>query len=273
MLVLTTTGLIVGVVVTERQTAQQKMTAMEQRLRLIEEEAEHASRVTLVTGMASALAHEINQPMTAARALARAAQQLLRMPQADLPRAEQNLTKLIAQVDHAASVIRRMRDFLRRGRRHVSIVDVRAMLDDTLALLAGDAAVRGIRIDVELEHNLPPVHGDRVQLQQVFLNLIRNAIEAIEPNRTDGRIVVTARRRDSPPRVEFCVADNGPGIDPAMVERLFEPLTTSKHDGLGLGLPISASIAEAHGGRLWYAPETTTGAEFRLSLPIEPLTP
>lgn len=269
MLVLTTTGLVVGVIVTERHSAQQRIKTIELQLRLKEAEAEQASRVTLATGMASALAHEINQPMTAARALARAAQQILRMPDADLPRAEQNLTTLIAQVDHAAGVVRRMRDFLRRGRPHVSTVDVHAMIEDTLTLLANDAAARKVSIETRLDANLPPLHGDRIQLQQVFLNLIRNAMEAIEPGRTDGRIVVTACRLDAPPRLEFSISDNGSGIAPELVSRLFEPLTTSKHDGLGLGLSISASIVEAHGGRIWHVPATTKGAEFRISLPLE----
>jgi two-component system, LuxR family, sensor kinase FixL len=269
MLVLTSTGLIVGVIVTERRSAQREINAIEQRLRLKEAEAEQASRVALATGMASALAHEINQPMTAARALARAVQQILRMPQADLPRAEQNLMTLIAQIDHAAGVVRHMRDFLRRGRPHVSTVDVRAMVDDTLTLVAGDAAARKVRIETRLDARLPQLHGDRIQIQQVFLNLIRNAMEAIEPGRSDGRIVVTARRLDAPPRLEFSIADNGPGVAPMLVGRLFEPLTTSKHDGLGLGLPISASIVEAHGGRIWHVAESTNGAEFHISIPLE----
>ena len=121
---------------------------------------------------------------------------------------------------------------------------------------------------------LPPLRGDRIQLQQVFLNLIRNAMDAIGHDRTDGRIVIAARQRTSPLRLEFSVTDNGTGIDDlieaGLIERLFEPLTTSKPNGLGLGLAISASIVEAHGGRIWYVPETTGGAEFRVSLPVEP---
>jgi two-component system sensor kinase FixL len=138
-----------------------------------------------------------------------------------------------------------------------------------LALLANDAAARKVSIETRLDANLPSLHGDRIQLQQVFLNLIRNAMEAIEPGHTDGCVVVTAHRLDVPPRLEFSIADNGPGIAPELVPRLFEPLTTSKHDGLGLGLSISASIVEAHGGRIWHVPGTTSGAEFRISLPLE----
>jgi len=270
MLVLTTTGLIVGVIVSERQRAQQTIRAVEERLRQMEMEAEQASRLTLVSGMATVLAHEINQPMTAARAHARAVQQILRMPSFDLPRAEQNLTTLIAQVDHAAGVVRHMRDFLRRGRPPHIAIDVGDMLRDTLDLVANDATTRGIRIDVETGEPLPPLQGDRIQLQQVFLNLIRNAMEAIASDRTDGRIVIAARHLQSPSRLEFSVTDNGTGIEADLIGKLFEPLTTSKHDGLGLGLAVSASIVEAHGGRIWHVPETTGGAEFRISLPLEP---
>src|SRR5262249_54380997 len=132
MLVLTATGLTVGVVVSERRQAARAVRAVEARLRAKEAEAAEAARFTLVSGMASALAHEINQPMTAARALARAAQEILRAPNADRARADGNLTTLIAQVDHAAGVVRRMRDFLRRGHPHVSTIDVRGMIEDAL---------------------------------------------------------------------------------------------------------------------------------------------
>jgi signal transduction histidine kinase len=273
MLVLTTTGLVVGVIVSERQRAQKTVQAVEGRLRLMEAEAARASRVALVSGMASALAHEINQPMTAARALARAVHQILQMPTPDLARAGQNLTTLIAQIDHAAGVVRRTRDFLRRGRPHVSTIEVQAMIDDTLALLANEAAARKVQIDAQIEPNLPLIHGDRIQLQQVFLNLVRNAIEAIGTARTDGRVVVSARYADKPPRVEFGILDNGTGIEPELVARLFEPLMTSKHEGLGLGLSISASIVEAHGGRIWHVAETVGGTEFRLSLPVDTAAP
>jgi signal transduction histidine kinase len=269
MLVLTATGLVVGVVVTERVHANRTIREVEERLRRKEAEAAQVSRINLVSGMASALAHEINQPMTAARALARSAQHLLRAPNADLARAEGNLTDMIAQIDHAAAVVRRMRDFLRRGRPHVSTIEVREMLQDALNLLRLDASARHVGVELDVPDDLPPVHGDRVQLQQVVLNLARNAMEATaESGRADGHIRLFAHRAVRPNEIEIGVADNGPGIDASLAGRLFEPLTTSKEEGLGLGLSICASIVEAHGGRIWLQSHEAGATEFRFSLPL-----
>jgi two-component system, LuxR family, sensor kinase FixL len=267
MLVLSATGLTVGVVVTERQHAFEAVRGMEAQLRAKEAEAAQAARFNLASGTAAALAHEINQPMTAARALARSVQQLLRGPDVDLPRADANLGKAIAQIDHAGGVVRHMRDFLRRGRPHSSTVDVKALLTDALALAGPDVAARGISIRLAPEEDLPFIYGDAVQLQQVVLNLVRNAAEAITGARTaDGRIEVSARRMNG--TVEIAVADNGPGIAADVAERLFHPLTTSKPEGLGLGLSISASIVEAHGGRIWLQTGAPGATEFRFSLPL-----
>jgi signal transduction histidine kinase len=264
MLVLTATGLTVGVVVTERRQAARAIRAVEARLRAKETEAAEAARFMLVSGMASALAHEINQPMTAARAHARAAQESLHKP--DHPRADRNLTTAIAQIDHAADVIRRMRDFLRRGEPHVSTVDVRTMIEDALTLARAEATAHKVRLSLEAPDQLPLLYGDRIQLQQVILNLVRNAIDALA-GRSDGAVHVAARSLDAPPGVEIRVADNGRGIDPALAERLFEPLITSKPDGLGLGLSICASIVQLHGGRIWLHSGAAGATEFRLSLP------
>jgi two-component system, LuxR family, sensor kinase FixL len=271
MCVLTATGLIVGVVVSERRSADRLVREAEERLKEKEAEAAQAARFSLVSGMASALAHEINQPMTAARALARSAQHILRMPNADLARADGNLTTMIAQIDHVGAVVRHMRDFVRQGRPHVSTVDIRGVLENALMLVQADAAMKQIAIEPDAPGDLPLVYGDRIQLEQVVLNLVRNAIEAIAgTGRTDGRIRVFACRLDAPSRIEIGVADNGPGIEPALAGRLFQPLTTSKREGLGLGLPISASIVESHGGRIWLQTQAPGATEFRFSLPLEP---
>ena len=219
--------------------------------------------------MASALAHEINQPMTAARAHARAAQELLRTPAADQARADGNLAAMIAQIDHAAGVVRRMRDFLRRGAPHVSTVDVRSMIEDALILVRAETSAKNIRIAFDAAHDLPPLYGDRIQLQQVILNLVRNTMDALAgAGRSDGTIRIAARRLDAPAGVEIAVADDGPGIDEDLAGLLFEPLTTSKQDGLGLGLSICASIVQLHGGRIWLHSGAPGATEFRLSLPV-----
>ncbi len=267
MLVLTGTGLIVGAVVSERKQAAELVQIAEDMLREKEAEAAQAARFSLVSGMASALAHEINQPMTAARALARSVQHLLESAAPDLPRAQGNIANVIAQIDHAGGVVRRMRDFLRRGGPHVSTFEVKTMLADTLALARPDANARGIEMVVSAD-DLPPAHGDRIQLQQVLLNLIRNATEAITaappPN---GRIEIAALAL--PSSIEFSVRDNGPGIAPSIANRLFEPLTTSRQQGLGLGLSISQGIVESHGGRIWLHSREPGATEFRFTLPLD----
>jgi two-component system sensor kinase FixL len=271
MLTLTVTGLIVGVVVSERQNSDRLARDAEARLKEKEAEAAQAARLNLVSSMASALAHEINQPMTAARALARSAQHILRTSGGgDLPRADDNLTTLIAEIDHASGVVRHMRDFLRRGRPHINIIDIRSMLEEALTLVRAEASGNHIDIELDISSDLPPAQGDRVQLQQVILNLIRNAIESIvEARQTDGHIRIVARRLEPPQRIEIGVSDNGPGVGDELAERLFDPLTTSKHEGLGLGLPICTSIVESHGGRIWLQTRQVGATEFRFSLPLE----
>jgi two-component system, LuxR family, sensor kinase FixL len=271
MLILSATGLTVGVVVTERRHADEMVRAVERELKAKELEAAQAARFNLVSGTAAALAHEINQPLTAARALARSVQQLLRGPVPDAARVGANIENLITQIDHAGGVVRRMRDFLRRGRPHSSTIVLSELLSDALALAGPEVASKGVSIALHsATDDSLVIHGDAVQLQQVTLNLVRNAAEAIADARTpNGRIRVVARRLEAPARIEISVVDNGPGITAEVAERLFHPLTTSKTDGLGLGLSISASIVEAHGGRIWLQTGRAGMTEFRFSLPLE----
>lgn len=270
MLVLTFTGLVVGVVVSERDNSDQ--VAREAQARLMERQAGAAqvARVNLISGMTSALAHEINQPMTAARALGRSAQQIMRTPGGDLARADNNLSTMLTHIDHAGDIVRRMRNFIRRGHPHVSTLDTKSMIEEALTLAYAEASARQVTIELDAPDNLPNLHGDRVQLEQVVLNLVHNAIAAVaEAGQTQGRVRVTARHEQDPARIEIGVLDNGPGIDAHIAERLFDPLTTSKQDGLGLGLSISASIAEAHGGRVWLQNDAPGATEFRCSLPLD----
>jgi two-component system sensor kinase FixL len=208
--------------------------------------------------------------MTAARALARSAQHVLRTPGGDLARVESNLTALVAQIDHAGTIVHRMRDFIRRGRPHVSTIDTRSMLEQALTLAFAEASTKHVRIELDAPADLPAVHGDHVQLEQVVLNLVHNAVEAIAgAGQSEGHVRVVARRQASPPRVEISVLDNGPGVEDQLADRLFDPLATSKQDGLGLGLAISVSILEAHGGKVWLHSRQAGGTEFRFSLPLE----
>jgi signal transduction histidine kinase len=270
MLVLTVTGLIVGVVVSERKISDR--IARDAQARLVERQAEAAqvARVNLVSGMASALAHEINQPMTAARALGRSAQHLLRTPGGDLSRADNNLSAMLTHIDHAGDIVRRMRNFIRRGHPHVSTINTRDMLEEAMTLAHAEASARHVRVDLDAPADLPDLHGDRVQLEQVVLNLVHNAVDAIvAAGQSRGHVHVVAVRYSAPPRIEIGVLDNGPGIEGELTGRLFDPLTTAKQDGLGLGLSICASIMEAHGGRVWLHSGKPGATEFRFSVPLD----
>jgi signal transduction histidine kinase len=270
MFVLTLTGLVVGVVVSERRRSDLAYREATERLKEKEAEANRAARFHLLSGMTSALAHEINQPMAAARALARSAQELLRMPSGDQRRAAANLASAIGQIDHAGEIVRRMREFLRRGQPRYSTVVIHDVLEDALTLVRPAAAARRIVIELDLPAELPVLHADRIQLEQVVLNLTQNALDSIDQcGRRDGRVRISATAASDPATVEFSVTDNGSGIDPDLAACLFSPLTTSKKDGLGLGLATSAAIVEAHGGRVWLQSGQPGATEFRFTLPYE----
>ncbi len=266
MLVLTMSGLLVGVVVSERQRADALAEQAALRLKEMQAEANRADRMSLVSGMASALAHEINQPMTAARALARSVQHILQAPEPDAVRVNANLSNMIAQIDHAGSVVSRMREFLRRGLPHFSTLDAGDVLRDALQLARPEAGMRKISMDLQVAPYLPNIFGDRIQLQQVVLNLVRNAMESIVATQpVDGRIRITLGPGGDANTVEIAVVDNGAGVAEGLP--LFDPLFSSKNEGMGLGLSICASIVQAHGGRIWMQSGKPGATEFRFSLP------
>lgn len=268
MLVLTLTGLLVGVLVTERQASDLAARRAAEQLQEAQAVAARAARLNLVSGMAAALAHEVNQPLTAARALAKSVQQLMRRPDPDKARAEANLAGMIDQVDHAAAVVRRMREFLRRGEPQAGPLGVRMVLDEALALVQPLANAKRIDLSIEVPDTMPPIYGDRVQLQQVVINLVRNAIEAIlEADRGEGRIRVTARLSHDAREVEMRVLDNGIGIAPERASTVFEPLVTSRPDGIGLGLAICKSIVQVHRGRIWLTANEPGWTEFGFTVP------
>lgn len=268
MLALTTAGLFVGAEVNARIRADNLARRAEAELQKAKEANIQAERFSIVEGMASALAHEINQPMTAIRALVRSSQVLIDSEKPNLARASTNLGNVIAQVDHAAAVLRRMRDFLKRRQldlKRVSTYDLLARAP----MLSRSQISPQISIGAELgeEHF---VDVDQVQINQVFLNLIHNSAQAIGASPAiPGRIEIGAVRKSEPERVEFYVRDNGPGVPAKRAKSLFEPLKTSKGDGLGLGLAICATIVEAHGGQIRLENGKPGATEFRFWVPLK----
>jgi two-component system, LuxR family, sensor kinase FixL len=245
---------------TERQEA-------ERRIQDLQAELLHASRLSVMGQMASTMAHELNQPLTAVTNYLEAGRQLLATGVGGPERISEMMEKAIAQARRAGDVIRRLREFVGKGEIERRIQSLNQLVEEALALALVGARQRGVRASLELDHTLPPVFVDHVQIQQVVLNLVRNAIEAME--QVERReLTIGTRRVGEQGMAEVIVADTGPGIAPELTGRLFQPFVTTKATGMGLGLSICREIVEAHQGRLTVAPASSGGAVFRVILPI-----
>ncbi|HSV29401.1 MAG TPA: ATP-binding protein, partial [Candidatus Omnitrophota bacterium] len=210
------------------------------------------------------LAHELNQPLLATIAFTRAAQRLLAGDSPDRDKAGGALDRAVAEAQRAGEIVRTLREFIGTGMTDRSANSLADMVADAAALVTPEAARRGLRMVVAVDKSLPAVHVDRVQVQQVLLNLVRNAMDAVTDHAPPREVAVQAWPEDGAVVVE--VRDTGPGIADEVAERLFQPFNTSKASGMGLGLSISRSIVEAHGGRLWLAANGPQGAAFRFTL-------
>ena len=223
-------------------------------------------RVSVMGQLASALAHEINQPLGAILRNAEAAALFMGDPSPDLAEISAILEDIRKDDQRASDVIDRIRALLRRKRVATEPIDTRQMLDDVVRLLRPDAVARHIAIRLDVADGLPRVQGDRVQLQQVLLNLIQNAMDAIGPVDPGKHAVMVTAGAMAPGLVEISVADTGSGIPAELQHRLFDPFFTTKAAGIGLGLSISRGIVEAHGGHLHAENNASGGATFRFTL-------
>jgi len=243
---------------TERQQTQA-------RLQELQEELLHASRLRSMGQMAAALAHELNQPLTATTNYVKAAQRLLDMPAPNLDKVRQAMTLAAQQTLRSGEIIRRLREFVGRGEVIRQPERVPKLIEEASALALVGAKHRGISVRMQLAPGLPQAMVDRVQIQQVLLNLIRNAAEAMDTAPVRD-LVISAEAPGA--TVLVSVADTGSGIRPEILARLFQPFVTSKRDGMGIGLSVCRTIIEAHGGRLWADPNPAGGAVFRFTLPV-----
>src|SRR5271170_2854019 len=245
---------------TERQEA-------ERRIQDLQAELLHASRLSVMGQMASTMAHELNQPLTAVTNYLEAGRQLLATGPGGPHRVGEMMEKAIAQAQRAGEVIRRLRGFVSKGETERRVQSLNQLVEEALALALVGARQRGVRTSLELDHILPPVLVDHVQIQQVLLNLVRNAVEAMEEVER-RELTIGTRAIPHQNMAEVTVADTGPGIAPELADRLFQPFVTTKATGMGLGLSICREIVEAHGGRLTTAPRSSGGTVFRMSLPM-----
>jgi len=252
--------LLLAVVLEERTHSAREV--REQHLQLT-----HLSRVAMLGEMSGGLAHELNQPLTAILSNAQAAQHFIANNKAIDPEELSDILRDIVAADQrAGEVISRLRALFKRGETSMQRLDANALVQEVLSLAQGELATRSIETALRLAPALPEIKGDRVQLQQVMLNLILNAAEAMAASRNgDRRLTVQTIAADG--RVCVSFVDQGSGFDPGLHEKLFEPYYTTKPQGLGLGLSISRSILLAHGGQLWGVGTPGRGATFHVILP------
>jgi PAS domain S-box-containing protein len=240
----------------------------DQETLLLRQEIAHVGRVSMMGQLASALAHEINQPLGAILRNTEAAELFTENESPDLDEIRAILADIRKDDQRAGSVIDRMRALLKRHDLETRPLDLGELVGDVASLARADAAARQVKLDVDVPGGLPLVRGDRVHLQQVLLNLILNGMDALnEVSRQERHVSVTARL-DGAQTVEIAVSDTGHGIPADKLAHVFDPFFTTKPNGIGMGLPISRTIIEAHGGRLWAENNNGGGAAFRFTLPI-----
>ncbi|MBK7641629.1 MAG: hypothetical protein IPJ19_01045 [Planctomycetes bacterium] len=240
----------------------------EERESRLREELAHAGRVATAGELASSLAHEVNQPLAAIVTNAQAGRRYLAREPLMREELDEVLGDIAQQGQRASEVIRRLREFLRKHEMQRLPVNLNAVLRDTLPLVRREIEDQGVRTRLELEEGLPAVLADPVQIQQVLVNLVKNACEALSGRPDPREIEIRSRRYDG--RVQMDVSDNGPGLAPTVADRLFQPYVTTKTNGMGLGLAICRSIIEAHGGRLGASTRPAGGICFRIDLPVSP---
>jgi C4-dicarboxylate-specific signal transduction histidine kinase len=230
-------------------------------------ELAHVNRVTTLGELAASIAHEVNQPIAAVVTNAGAGLRWLGAAPPNLEEARYALARIVRDGNRASEVLGRIRALVKKAPLRRDELDINETIHDVIGLTGGEVQRHSVLLRTELARDLPRIRGDRVQLQQVLLNLIVNAIDAMSSAGTGPRELTVVSSKDGSRGALVAVRDSGPGLDPQSSERLFNPFYTTKAEGLGMGLAISRSIIEAHGGRLAAGPNERRGAVFQFSLP------
>jgi PAS domain S-box-containing protein len=254
---------------TERKRAEEQAHESERRYHEVDMELAHTNRVATMGQLSASIAHEVSQPIAAAFTNAQAGLRWLNLEQPDVEEARQALGRIIKNVDRAGEVLGRIRALIKKAPTHKEYMAMNDAIREVITLTLGEVTKNGAVVHTQLADDLPLIQGDRVQLQQVILNLIINAVEAMAGSERPRELWIstkTARTGD----VHVAVRDSGPGLDPAKLERLFEAFYTTKAGGMGMGLSICRSIVEAHEGQLWAEANEPQGAIFQFTVPTHP---
>ena len=254
--------------ISERKLAEETLRDKDNALQIARTELARVSRLTTLGELTASIAHEVNQPIGAMATNAAACARWLAAKPPDMAEAQAALANIVADGKRAGEVIARIRALTKRQAPRMEPLDVNRKVLEVLALAEHELKTHDIVMRADLAPKLPSVAGDRVQLQQVLLNLIVNAIEAMSDVQDRPRELTIASARSDANAVVVEVRDSGPGFKQESTERVFEPFYTTKAQGIGIGLSISRSIVEAHGGRLWAMANSPHGAVFRFTLPV-----
>lgn len=241
---------------------------IEQEMKLQRQKLAHVSRVSTLDEMAAGIAHEINQPLAAIAAFASGCQLVVQTGKGDERSLSYGLEQIREQTERAGEVIRRLRELVKQGDKHRELVDMNSLVVEALKLATTDTRTLNIEIKLELAKNLPGIEVDKIQIQQVLLNLVRNAVDAVESLNHERMAIKILTSLKDDYEVVVSVADLGNGVPMDIAPDLFTPFFTTKEAGMGMGLSICNSIVAAHGGRLWYTPNPDRGSIFHFSLPV-----
>ncbi|MGU7782240.1 sensor histidine kinase [Burkholderia sp. PU8-34] len=255
---------------TESKRAEAEARESERSYREIQSALAHANRVTTMGQLTASISHEIKQPIVACATNAEAGLRWLSARSPNLEEVRQALERITKDARRASEVVNRIHGLVRKTPTCMESVQINEAIREVIALARGEAEKSRVSVRMELAEELPLVQGDRVQLQQLMLNLTINAIEAMSAMNVEPRELTISTAVDEPGGVLVAMCDSGPGVFPENIERLFEPFYTTKTTGLGMGLSICRSIAEAHGGRLWVSANVPRGAIFQFTVPVLP---
>jgi PAS domain S-box-containing protein len=253
--------------VTERKREISRQQQAEEALLKAQADLEHVARLTTMGELAASIAHEINQPLMAIVTDAETCLLRLGKDQPELDEARKAAERVIRDCHRAGDVIKSIRALVRKSAAATEQLDINIVIRDVLDLMRAELRRQGVLLRAEFCAGLEPVTGDRVQLQQIVLNLVMNGVEAMSSVTNRSRILHVNTQRDTDGNIVIAVQDSGAGLDPSMMDRIFERFFTTKPEGMGMGLSICRSIVEAHGGRLWASPQLPHGSIFRFTLP------
>ncbi|OQX47382.1 MAG: histidine kinase, partial [Candidatus Sedimenticola endophacoides] len=260
-------GSTVGSVVVFRDISARK--SAEEAARQHQMDLAHVGRLSTMGEMASGIAHEINQPLTAIATNAHACIRLLESPDVSHERVADVIERIAAQAERAGEIIRHLRQFVRKEQPERKELNINQLINEVVVLLKPELNKAGVRLRLELDEGLPMVHAQHIQIDQVILNLARNAIEAMQEVDASARVLTVQTASGGRNAVIVSVSDTGPGITDAVRGKLFDPFVTTKSTGMGLGLSISRGIIDAHKGTLYADSGPGRGALFRFTLPLD----